>query len=124
MPTLNSHAQTLNRCHKSRKNIRIITTQILTIIVFVSISIVIIIIIIIIIRARTVTSSSFGLLRIYILQGRYANCGGVFEQLALYTMSYQESDLHLGLYSSLTSANNLNLPTLLTLFHFLLFSTY
>ena len=31
---------------------------------------------------------------------------------------YQESDLHLGLYSSLTSANNLNLPTLLTLFYF------
>ena len=38
------------------------------------------------------------------------------------------SDLHLGLYSSLTSANNLNLPTLLTLFYFfnssLLTSTY
>ena len=33
-------------------------------------------------------------------------------------MRYQESDLHLGLYSSLTSANNLNLPTLLTLFYF------
>ena len=45
-------------------------------------------------------------------------CGGVFEQLARYTMRYQESDLHLGLYSSLTSANNLNLPTLLTLFYF------
>ena len=27
-------------------------------------------------------------------------CGGVFEQLARYTMRYQESDLHLGLYSS------------------------
>ena len=41
-------------------------------------------------------------------------CGGVFEQLARYTMRYQESDLHLGL-----SANNLNLPTLiLTLFYF------
>ena len=45
-------------------------------------------------------------------------CGGVFEQLARYTMRYQESDLHLGLYSSLTSANNINLPTLLTLFYF------
>ena len=45
-------------------------------------------------------------------------CGGVFEQLAPYTMRYQESDLHLGLYSPLTSANNLNLPTLLTLFYF------
>ena len=32
--------------------------------------------------------------------------GGVFKQLARYTMKYQESDLHLGLYSSLTSANN------------------
>ena len=30
-------------------------------------------------------------------------------------MRYQESDLHLGLHSSLTSANNLNLPTLLIL---------
>ena len=40
-------------------------------------------------------------------------CGGVFEQLARYTMRYQESDLHLGL-----SANNLNLPTLITLFYF------
>ena len=45
-------------------------------------------------------------------------CGGVFEQLACYTMRYQESDLHLGLYYSLTSANNLNIPTLLTLFYF------
>ena len=27
-------------------------------------------------------------------------CGGVFEQLARYTMRYQEPDLHLGLYSS------------------------
>ena len=27
-------------------------------------------------------------------------CGGVFEQLARYTMRYHESDLHLGLYSS------------------------
>ena len=27
-------------------------------------------------------------------------CGGVFEQLARYTTRYQESDLHLGLYSS------------------------
>ena len=42
-------------------------------------------------------------------------CGGVFEQLARSTMRYQESDLHLGLHSSLTSANNLNLPTLLIL---------
>ena len=42
----------------------------------------------------------------------------MFEQLARYTMRYQESDLHLGLYSSLTSANSLNLPTLLTLFYF------
>ena len=40
-------------------------------------------------------------------------CGGVFEQLARYTTRYQESDLHLGL-----SANNLNLPTLITLFYF------
>ena len=38
---------------------------------------------------------------------------GVFEQLARYMIRYQESDLHLGLYSSLTSANNLNLLTLL-----------
>ena len=30
----------------------------------------------------------------------------VIKQLARYTMKYQESDLHLGLYSSLTSANN------------------
>ena len=42
-------------------------------------------------------------------------CQGVFEQLARYTMRYQESDLHLGLYSSLTSANNLYLFSLLTL---------
>ena len=34
---------------------------------------------------------------------------GAFEQLARYTMRFQESDFHLGLYSSLTSANNLNL---------------
>ena len=27
-------------------------------------------------------------------------CGGVFEQLARYTMRYRESDLHIGLYSS------------------------
>ena len=39
------------------------------------------------------------------------NCGGVFEQLARYTMRYGESDLHLGVYSSLTSADKLNLPT-------------
>ena len=41
--------------------------------------------------------------------------GDVIEQLAHYTMRYQESYLHLGLYSSLTSANilNLNLLTLL-----------
>ena len=36
-------------------------------------------------------------------------CGGVFEQLARYTarytMRYQESDLHLGLYSSYSSYN-------------------
>ena len=32
--------------------------------------------------------------------------GGELKQLAHYTMKYQESDLHLGLYSSLTSANN------------------
>ena len=44
--------------------------------------------------------------------------GGVFEQLAGYAMRYQVSDLHLGLYSSFTSANNLNLPILLTLFYF------
>ena len=30
----------------------------------------------------------------------------MFKQLARYTVKYQESDLHLGLYSSLTSANN------------------
>ena len=45
--------------------------------------------------------------------------GGVLKQLARYTMKYQESDLHLGLYSSLTSANN-NVgscwPTMLRLF--------
>ena len=116
MPTLNSHAQTSNRCHKSRQNIRIITTQIMTIILFVSMCVVIIIMIII--RARTVTSSSFALLHIYISQGRYTYWGGVFEQLARYTMRYHESDLHLGLYSSLTSANSLNRPTLLTLFYF------
>ena len=45
-------------------------------------------------------------------------CGGVFEQLARYTMRYKESDSHLSLYSSLSSASNLNLPTLLTLFYF------
>ena len=39
----------------------------------------------------------------------------MFEHLARYTMRYQESDLHLGIYSSLTSASNLNLLTLLTL---------
>ena len=55
---------------------------------------------------------------IHISKGRYANCGGVFEQLSRYTMRHQECDFHLGLYSSLTSANNLNLPTLLTLFYF------
>ena len=33
------------------------------------------------------------------------SCGGVFEQLARYTMRYQESDLHLGLYSSYSSYN-------------------
>ena len=38
----------------------------------------------------------------------YCNCGGVFEQLSGYTMRYQESNLHLGLYSSLTSANSPN----------------
>ena len=32
-------------------------------------------------------------------------CGGVFEQLARYTARYQESDLHLGLYSSYSSYN-------------------
>ena len=37
----------------------------------------------------------------------------MFEQLARYTMRYQESDLHLGLSSSLTSANDPNLLTLL-----------
>ena len=30
----------------------------------------------------------------------------MFKQLARYTMKYQESDLHLGPHSSLTSANN------------------
>ena len=38
----------------------------------------------------------------------------MFEQLARYTMRYQKSDLHLSLYFSWTSANNLNLFTLLT----------
>ena len=33
----------------------------------------------------------------------------MFEQLARYTRSYQESDFHLDLYSSSTSANNFNL---------------
>ena len=42
-------------------------------------------------------------------------CQGVFEQLARYTMRYQESDLHLGLSSSLTSTNSLYLFSLLTL---------
>ena len=51
-------------------------------------------------------------------QAGTVDCGGVFEQLARYTTRYQESDLHLGLYSSLTSANNLNLPTLVTLLYF------
>ena len=51
-------------------------------------------------------------------RGHSTSCGGVIEQVARSTMRYQESDLHLGLYSSLTSANNLNLPTLLTLFYF------
>ena len=32
-------------------------------------------------------------------------CGAVFEQLARYTMKYQESDLHLGLYISYSSYN-------------------
>ena len=31
---------------------------------------------------------------------------GVFEQLARYTMKYQEYDLRLDLYSSLTTANS------------------
>ena len=31
---------------------------------------------------------------------------GVLKQLARYTMKYKESDLHIGLCSSLTSANN------------------
>ena len=40
----------------------------------------------------------------------YNNRGArVFEPLARYAMRYQESNLHLGLYSSFTSANNLNL---------------
>jgi len=39
----------------------------------------------------------------------------MFEQLARYTIRYQESDLHLGRYSSWTSANNLYLFTFLTL---------
>ena len=39
----------------------------------------------------------------------YSNRGGVFEPLARYAMRYQESNLHLGLNSSLTSANNPNL---------------
>ena len=43
------------------------------------------------------------------------NYGDVFEQLARYTMRYQESNLPLGLYSPLTSANN-RILNLLTLF--------
>ena len=43
----------------------------------------------------------------------------MFEQLARSAMRYQESDLHLGLYSFLTSANNLNL-NLLTFLVYLL----
>ena len=39
----------------------------------------------------------------------YNNRGGVFEPLARYAMRYQESNLHLSLYASFTSANNLNL---------------
>lgn len=39
----------------------------------------------------------------------------MFEQLARYAMGYQESDIHLGIYSSLNSTSNLNLLTLLTL---------
>ena len=52
----------------------------------------------------------------------YKYCGGVFEQLARHTLRHQESDLHLDLYSSLTTANNLNLPTLS--YFSLLFSAY
>ena len=50
----------------------------------------------------------------------YTTCPTTTKRLARYTMRYQESDLrvHLGLYSPLTSANNLNLPTLLSLFYF------
>ena len=47
-------------------------------------------------------------------------------QLARYTIRYQVSDLHLGLYSSLTSADNLKLPTLFyfsLLFSILLYPT-
>ena len=46
-----------------------------------------------------------------------------FEQLARYTVRYQESDLHLGLHSSLNSANNLNNLNLLTLLTLLLLSS-
>ena len=51
---------------------------------------------------------------------RYNNYGGVFEQLARYTIKYQESNLPLGLYSPLTSANN----RILNLYSSSLFNPY
>ena len=54
-------------------------------------------------------------------ESHHSYCRGVFDQIARYTMSCQESDLHLGLSSSLTSADKLNLPT--PFYFFLLFST-
>ena len=51
---------------------------------------------------------------------RYNNYGGVFEQLARYAIKYQESNLPLGLYSPLTSANN----RILNLYSSSLFNPY
>ena len=53
---------------------------------------------------------------------RYYNIGGVFQQFARYTMRYQESNLHLDLYSPLTSANNLNLDLLFSILTLLFLS--
>ena len=46
------------------------------------------------------------------------SCGGVIEQVARYTMRYQESDLHLGLYFSLSLLTRLTLFCFSTLFYF------
>ena len=45
-------------------------------------------------------------MHIFRIMKAYVNSvGSVFEQLARYTMRYQESELHLGLYSSWSSSN-------------------